>query len=372
MRLSKTYVGVALCLLAGAFPLVRVTAPAIFRSEPSRAALNLWHGLWSWKDAGTIAVPPRSDSDPPQQLRSFLDFLKRCHSPGVVVCQGFDSAADYVPAVWPASGLYAAWGGAVRGTMDTKTKASGKASLRLEIPPYSAANAAGFWRQSFGRSFGAHSTFYIQFRQRFSPEMLTNTWGGNTSWKQAIFHGPESTCSEVELTTTNQNRWGIPIVYTDCGERGIYTNPDKATPNPRAHPPYLLQQGDFSCAWGEPRPTGKCFEYPSNEWVTFYYQVSIGDWGQPNSTIKAWVALDGQPYEQWVDVTHYVLRNKAPGKNDYSYVTLTPYMTNKDIKVNGGPTAYTWYDELIVSTLPIAPPAASDNLRAEAPEPTKP
>ena len=97
--------------------------------------------------------------------------------------------------------------------------------------------------------------------------------------------------------------------------------------------------------------------YPADEWVTFYYQVTIGRWGHPDSAINAWVALDGKPYKQWIEMPNFTLYNEHPGK-DYDTLTLLPYMTGKDDKV-ALPTAFTWYDDLIISTSPIAPPLAS-------------
>ena len=276
-----------------------------------------------------------------------LDFQKRCHAPGVVRCIGFDSPKDFIPAVWPDSGLYPSGDGHIRGTMDRNVKASGNGSLRFEIPSFSPANVSGAWRQAMGKSFGEGSTFFVQFRQRFSREMLTNHWGEGISWKQVIFHGPDATCGDVELTTANYYNAGIPIMYTDCGNRGLYTNGGR--------PPCLLQQGDYSCPYGH-MDHSECFYYPSGQWTTFYYQVSIGHWGKADSTVKAWVAQNGKPYKQWINMEHFILHNQAPGKNDYGYVTLLPYMTDKNMKVNGGPTAYTWYDELIVSTQPIVAP----------------
>ena len=276
-------------------------------------------------------------------------FETRCHEAGVQVCVGFDSPAGFLPARWPASGLYPAWDKVLRGTMDTAVKASGRGSLRFEIPSHSAANAAGFWLQRMGRSFGEGSTFYVQFRQRFSQEMLKNKWG-NTSWKQVIFHNSESTCADVELTTGQFYQEGFPIMYTDCGGRGMYTN--------EGTPPYKLEQGDYNCWYSHYNPKD-CFFYPANQWVTFYYEISIGHWGKPDSTIKAWVALDGRPFRQWIELPNFVLKNDSPG-HDYDSLTLLTYMTNKDTTVDH-PTAYTWYDELIISTRPIAPPASASS-----------
>jgi hypothetical protein len=278
------------------------------------------------------------------------EFYLRCHSAGVLVCVGFDSPTDFVPAKWPGSGLYPAGDQVIRGSFDTTVKASGKGSLRFEIPSHSGANAAGSWIQRFGRNFGEGTTFYVQFRERFSPEMLKNHWG-DTSWKQVIFHNAAATCASVELTTGQYYHDGFPIMYTECGGRGLYTN--------SGTPPYLLEQGDYNCWYGQYNAKS-CFMYPANAWVTFYYQVSLGHWGKPDSSINAWVALDGQGYRQWIRMPHFILRNEHPGQ-DYDSLTLLTYMTNKDASKDL-PTAYAWYDELIVSTEPIAPPTASDDV----------
>src|SRR5438874_2905812 len=51
----------------------------------------------------------RSANAPAQTLQ---EFTERCHSEGVVVCEGFDSADTVHPAGYPASGLYPAAYGA--------------------------------------------------------------------------------------------------------------------------------------------------------------------------------------------------------------------------------------------------------------------
>ncbi len=278
------------------------------------------------------------------QLR---DFNSRCHADGVVVCQGFDSPLINIAAQWPAAGLYPAGDNAIHGKFDRSEKASGEGSLRFEILSHTGQNAAGYWRQPFGRNFGAGSTFYVQFRQRFSPEMLSNNWG-DTTWKQVIFHNDGQTCTDLGITTVQYYHAGFPMMYTECGARMVATN--------NGNPPYLLQQGDYNCWYGRYNPKD-CFMYPTNEWVTFYYQVSVGHWDKADSTINAWVARDGRPYRQWIKMPAFRLRNAHPG-NDYDSLTLLTYMTNKSASLDH-PTAYAWYDELIVSSQPIAPPTAS-------------
>jgi len=286
---------------------------------------------------------PDPNAPPPREL---LDFQARCNADGVLVCAGFDSPGDFSPAKWPAPGLYPAGDKVFRGKFDTAIKASGAGSLRFDIPGYTGSNAAGYWRQSMEHNFGQGSTFYVQFRQRFSKTMISNKWV-DTTWKQAIFHNERETCADVEITTHQYYNDGFPTMYTNCGSRNLYSEQS---------PPMKLQQGDYNCWYGNYNATD-CFFYPVDQWITFYYQVSIGHWGGPDSAINAWVALDGKLYEQWIKMPNYRLDNDHPG-NDYDTVTLLTYMTGKSDKIDY-PLASTWYDELIISTRPIAPPTAS-------------
>ncbi len=157
---------VCLCALCGAW--LRFDAAASGRASGERSR-------------------PSPDKTGKAQPMELADFDKRCHASGVLVCEGFDSADKFRPAKWPATGLYPSGDGQLRGTLDTSVKASGQGSLRFEIPPHSPANASGYWRQMIGKNFGAGTTYYVQFRQRFSREMLKNNFG-DTTWKQALFH----------------------------------------------------------------------------------------------------------------------------------------------------------------------------------------
>ena len=182
------------------------------------------------------------------------DFNTRCHAAGVFVCQGFDSPLINIAARWPAQGLYPGGDNQIHGKFDREEKASGEGSLRFEILSHTGQNAAGYWRQPLGRNFGPGATFYVQFRERFSPEMLKNDWG-DTTWKQVIFHNESATCGAVELTTVQYYHSGFPIMYTDCGSRALVTN--------NGDPPYKHQQGDYNCWYG--KTNGKdCFLYPAN------------------------------------------------------------------------------------------------------------
>jgi len=296
------------------------------------------------------------------------DFQNRCAQAGVIVCQGFDDASVFAPATYPASGVYPDGGNSFSHiSQDTTVSASGGGSLKFTVPSMAGANNAGYWRQLFAPSltagpssatvFGQNSTFYIQYRQRFSPEYLTNQWpqtgGGTTFWKQQIISSDQSTCGNIELTTVNGNMKGFPQMYSQCGADSLIVA--------LANGDYLLEQGDtsttgYNCHYQQANNTStSCFDYPSNTWVTFFYKIQIGTWGQANSTIQAWVSVGGQPYQEWINMPNHIL-NQDAGLPAYDTVTLLTYMTGRDSSVSAGPTAFTWFDELIVSSNPIAAP----------------
>jgi len=297
------------------------------------------------------------------------NFQTRCAQTGVVVCQGFDDPTVFVPSKWPASGLYPDAGGTIQGVMDTTISASGAGSLKFTVPSLAAANSSGYWRQLFtqnlsdgptsAKMYGANATFYLQFRQRFSMEYLTNNWvtgsGSKTFWKQDILSNDNSTCGNIELTTVNWNQRRYPTMYSQCGADGFVVD--------LLNGDYLEEQGDtsttgYNCHYQTANNTAtSCFTYPADTWVTFYYKVSIGTWGQPNSTIQAWVSVGGGPYTEFVNMTNHTLYEDTPAGADYDMVTLLTYMTGRSSTVSAGPTAYTWYDELIVSGQPIAAPS---------------
>lgn len=296
------------------------------------------------------------------------DFQTRCSAAGVLVCMGWDSASDVVPATWPNSGIYPGDDGQFHGGFDTNTKASGVGSLRLDVLSKSSSNGPGDWRQLFGQDFGQNSTFYVQFRQRFSPEMLNINWYGlmGTTWKQNIIYNMGApSCVDFSLVTAQSYNEGIPIMYTECGARGLWTN--------NGIPPYLLQQGDYNCPYGSVSSTVDCFHYVPNEWLTFYYRVSIGTWGSANSTIEAWVGREGQPLKKWVSMPNFKILNSGTAI-PFNAISLNAYMTAKDTSVAHA-TASTWFDELIISRQPIVapggggtinpPPAAPTNLRVQ-------
>lgn len=295
------------------------------------------------------------------------DFAARCNDTGVVKCVGFDNTTTDIVR---GTNLHPDGAGTYRGALDTSQKASGEGSLRFDLPPppHAGANIAGSWAPSgndgLGRLFAENSTFYVQFRQRFSTEMLNNSW--SSSWKTAIFHNNQTTCGNVEIATNNHYLSGLAVVYTDCGSRHMYTTLDGTRYTEST--PLLMQQGDYKCQYGQFN-TQTCFYFPANQWVTFYYRVHIGNWGQANSSIEAWISKEGETtYKQFIKVPNFTLNcNNSPcGQSEgFNNLTFTPYMTGLSQSSGISSTARIWYDDLIVSTQPI--PVPSNGVRPNPP-----
>ncbi len=322
-----------------------------YRVRANDAAGNL-SGNSSTVSSTTLATPPSSTS-------ADADFQARCNAPGVVKCVGFDNTtSDIVSNV----NLFPGGDGVIHGALDTSIKASGAGSLKFTLPTNGGANAAGSWYSNLGGNFGQNSTFYVQFRQRISPELLTPSNGGG-GFKQVIFHHSSATCASVEITTQNQFYRGYPQMYSQCGNDGFYTDLNNGD--------FLLQNGTgFQCHYQSPTSrTPPCGYYHTNEWMTFYYRIQIGTWGQANSSIQAWMGYDdGQPLKQFINMTNHRLDQNNPGDGSlYNSVTLLPYDTSRS---SASQTSFAWYDELIVSTQPIPAPDASTASQQPPPAPT--
>ena len=306
------------------------------------------------------------------------DFAARCAAPGVTKCVAFDNTTtDIVRNV----NLVPDGNGTFRGGLDTTIKASGIGSLRFDLPPppHAGANIAGAWlpqtNDGLGSLFGQNSVFYVQFRQRFSPEMLKQTW--DSYYKTVLFHYNQISCGSLEITTINYYLTNRPTMYTDCGAQLVTTMLDGSTYT--SNTPLLMQQGDYHCQYGQESPA-TCFYLVANEWLTFYYRIQVGTYNQANSHIDAWVAREGDTaFKQWIHVTNYTIGcdtdpcTSAPGKDQgFNNLTFTPYMTALSTTSGlAGVTSHVWYDELIVSTQPIALPGApatpADTLAPAAP-----
>jgi hypothetical protein len=99
-------------------------------------------------------------------------------------------------------------------------------------------------------------------------------------------------------------------------------------------------------------------KYRADQWITFQMHIKVNTWNQNNSLFEAWMAYPGQPSVRIFNsdlaggMTYY--RNDDPNAF-FGKVWLLPYNTNKSSSENH-PTAYTWYDDLIISRTRVPDP----------------
>src|SRR5436309_7314983 len=140
----------------------------------------------------------------------------------------------------------------------------------------------------------------------------------------------------------------------------LYGNSDYKLQNGMPSP-YCLYSQNYSVGVPGKGP-GNCFVYFPNEWLTYQVHVKMGPRVNDeftNSYVQLWIAREGQPSQLVINWGPYYLSAGTLAENQrYGKIWLLPYQTKK----NAGqvtPTAYTWYDELIISRHKIADPGSS-------------
>ena len=322
------------------------------------------------------------------------DFAARCAAPGVVVCVGFDDQAAtnaigqvrYPATSGPASRAdnpqaypnNIAPNGYRYPAVDRSQAASGAGSLRLTANPVGSANQSGGWYlgsagiSNWPRTFGAGDTFYIQWRQRYdfayTNEVRWNSVGGEGN-KNIILWRNEGSCSDMEVTLHDGAHRGYPQIYTNCGGRPLYQCPagsggSKCGPENtdyaplKGHRNFLYQNGpnngDFACMRDSESPeTCGYWRDHHDTWWTYYIKVQIGTPRDRSSTIQAWMSRgNGEPMRQFIDYNNFPW-NFASG-SEMQNLMFTLYKTAKSS--GNHKEATTWYDELIISSEPIATP----------------
>jgi len=340
---------------------------------------------------GLDGPPPACDPD--------SDWLARSTAPGVVLATNFASAAERDDKYrHPDSRMPYV-------TYASDESASGGYSVRFEIPSNSPENSSGSWKRNFGPSpannvkFGAGEEFYVQWRQRFSASMLDTVYevtSGSGGWKQVIIGEGDApgwdygdameagSCSRLEFVVVNGSRRAFPIAYHSCGDywpyyedfASEYNNYDFKLQNAvdsgqgsdrERFVLYSQEQGAVT----QPRADFPGLAYHPNEWMTFQVHIALGPLGTARdpvigaarsgftqSTVELWGARQNQPLRPLVAFGGVVLQ-RDDGAQDtderYGKIWLTPFHTGKD-PAQSHPTGYTWYDEVIVSSQPIAGP----------------
>lgn len=319
------------------------------------------------------APPPPPPVTPPP---GGGDFATRCAQPGVIKCIGFDDAASIAGRWGDPSGITA--GDSTTPTIDFDVKASGAGSLKFTIPSNSGSDSSGTFFTNFADDlsiqFDGGQEFYVQWRQRFSSELIGTKYQGAGGFKQIIIGTGDrpgkvySSCSDLEVVMFNYEQEGFPAMYNSCSGSKSH-GPYDGFYQPFGAYDFKLQNGRPSpyCLYSQGRtspksyfaPQGNCFGYVAKEWTTFQVRIKLGPRvGDEfvNSQVTLWAARQGQPSQLVIDWGPYNLTAGPPGENQrFGKLWLLPYNTGKSAS-QSHPTAYTWYDELIISRSRVADP----------------
>jgi hypothetical protein len=336
----------------------------------------------AWSGSGTPATTQGHIIRATALASAEADWLARSTAAGVVFTERFDSLM-----VGPGAGPGRYYNGdyGTRGFRDTTgPRVSGTGSLRLEhrsgennanmTGSYTRFNADG---GALLPNFAPGQVFYTQFRYRIDTNWFNNipTWAG-AGKKVILLHQDNISCGRIELTIQHFPSWystRIWRMYKDCGSEidpngsNLFTN--TGNPNANGTPPILLQQRwdldsgpsytkvpGYEIQYGAGSAAG-AFAPQANIWYTVDQRIQLPSaWGQSNARVEAWITEPGQTQRQkfisWIGA---IYSNGEP-QNFMNNFTLTTYMTGG--ANNAGTTGSCWYDEVIVSTQPIALPAA--------------
>jgi hypothetical protein len=311
-------------------------------------------------------------------------FSSKCTQSGVINCFSFDNQNQLYYA-WPSpsscdqalggqgytnyqfnqtrqgpgntiASNYNQTGSCVYPTVDTTMLHSGNGALKFTIPSNSGEDTSGSFTEPFKRN--ADGTFsyiapgsplgnvvYMQFYQRFDPNFLTTVYkcGSNGSeycggWKQLIWYGnPPNGSSSSTIEVTHNNGWlhGMPTMY---GQQGAddYGYQD-------------IRGCAFNFNGMDTYPEPPCIRYKPNQWMEFTVRVEVrGARNAPESRVQLWV--DGQ---LTVDYGKAKINWGSSDGQGLGSFEITPFHTRK-WSGQTTPVGYTWVDDVIISTSPIA------------------
>src|SRR5262249_8797898 len=97
-----------------------------------------------------------------------------------------------------------------------------------------------------------------------------------------------------------------------------------------------------------------CAVYKPENWMTFYCHVHVGTFGANNSSTKCWVAYEGEPLIQYINMTDIAYHENSSPADSFHTIQFTNY----DSRARGtnNPATATWYDSFILSTKSIPAP----------------
>lgn len=250
----------------------------------------------------------------------------------------------------------------------------GDGCLRINVPSTAGADS-GAWRAPLnaawtadGQGFGA-SEFYIQYRVKFGANRLTPSSGGGgfkvMNLAEYKFSSPNSSQSHTgnEIVMNNGYWYGVPLMYREHPSTGptdlnfvdgngihLQTAVDNGAGVSDPYARYCLYQSGSASAG--------CYPWYVNEWLTIYLRLKIVSYGGSGAgnELDMYIARDGETnYTQLQNFRDFVIGSDSAVPNGVNGIWFLPYDTNR---TSASYDTYHKYDQLIVSTQPIACPQA--------------
>jgi len=242
--------------------------------------------------------------------------------------------------------------------------------------------------------------FFVQYRVRYDAAVLTDsTWqgcpgSGGCGFKQNIIREEDHFVSGSEVVTnacagdslsqfgngideivlqqidpTQPNNHYHPFIYSGCpsGNNDSFVS----ITNPQTGDFVQIDQGAAGCFHGngslatdggwtaaEP-PTGNCFDYHANDWMTFQVHVVVGPtWGVGGSKVEVWAAHDGQPSQLIINLSDWLLNNNGSTTGNYGKLWNDLFNTAAT-GVQSGVNPHVNYDNAIIAKRRIPDPDVS-------------
>lgn len=298
---------------------------------------------------------------------------------GVTFACDFSGASDFVTAATNGGHVFA--GGMspailARVVKDTSDGLTNGCCLRIDTPADAGANTAA-WMFPFARNYTSNASnigneFYIQFRFKIpaSRLSLSNCGGLQRGWKwmniaQYSITDTDSqsfsnTQAEHVLQDTNQR--GFPQAYHNPGfepfqgfaggQITLQTAIDRGLPN---------TGGDRYCHY--PDGTAACEDFVTDEWVTFMVRIKVATYsGSTGNEFDLWYARRyATSWTQLFNDRNYAIGSPNSSGGGFTHINgghFLTYETNRVATATGNVATHHKYDQVIVSTQPIALPAA--------------
>lgn len=255
-------------------------------------------------------------------------------------------------------------------------------AMRLNVNPNEPGQGAGEWARNFDlnlvSTIGEGETFYVQFAFFASYPWLD--WTRNSGGPPKICNissadtlsPPEqwASCTQKEIVSTlvDATRSGSVTsafhFYSKCGspsdlaDRGAQTNPGEG---PLKQPRWNGTGYDEGYRFNGGSPgllPGNIFKLiPPWTWTYLTYEIQLGTWDAPNSTIKVWHQTDYGAKTLVMDLRDHIIRS---GDGEYAKLWLTAFSTGKSSANGDDAYCYTGFRQALASKTPIADPFTPD------------